>query len=407
MVRVAKFIVCFIWLTFGSRTMAQSGMLSLRNAAWVIENRDSLLRTLSAQQGVLLRAVCACAQGRELEAIGHLDSIEDRRRMDASLWRECRNVRFRALFQMNDYATLSAEFPRYGLFRALQSIPQMTVSAKKSAPVGFSIRPLGLGRLIVCPMVVGTQRVDALFDTGASKYCYCSVDAARRLSLKRIKATVQVDGVDGKSKPQHLALARTVTLGGAQLRNVIFVVVDDPGFSKCIGQGMPDVVLGLDVMRALGSLEVDNRAQTLRFGAADCSSPGETGTLLWSEGQLCLRCLHRGESILLLLDSGNVSSLMWHDFFSLLSASELRCGPHSQRRLVLGYGSQLELQVTAVPDIRLDFSGTQVVFPMMDVVCDRNAPVSNGATMGSLGADFFLMGEKTVIDFNLMNISKL
>ena len=125
---------------------------------------------------------------------------------------------------------------------------------------------VGLPRIDVA--VNGTLQ-EAVFDTGAN-LSVLSSETARRLGVTILDGTSSVgNGVQG-TVPIRVGIAERLTIAGATLRNVPFLIIEDAQLTFPVPGGYDiKAIIGLPVMRALGRMRVE---QAGRFVLA---APGQ------------------------------------------------------------------------------------------------------------------------------------
>lgn len=117
----------------------------------------------------------------------------------------------------------------------------------------------------------GQSREEALLDTGAN-LSVASASAAARLGLRIIDGASSVGNSLGGSVDVKLGIADRLEFGGAVLRNVVFVIMDDAALEFPVPGGYRiDAIIGLPVMRAVGRMDF-GPGETLRITGSEATA---------------------------------------------------------------------------------------------------------------------------------------
>ena len=133
---------------------------------------------------------------------------------------------------------------------ALTDVEPMQASVPSTGFVQLSRDLAGLNR---GPVTVNDGMVDAIIDTG-SAVSTISESNARRLGLRMLDRQVSVGTATSASAAATLAVADRLSFGGAQFRNVVFLVMPDAALTFANGAYVVHAIIGLPILLELGRI---------------------------------------------------------------------------------------------------------------------------------------------------------
>src|SRR5262249_52968348 len=141
-------------------------------------------------------------------------------------------------------------------------------------------------------------------DTGAN-FSTVSASFAKRLGLQVSKEAAQTQGITGAENPLHTAIVPELKIGGATVRNVVVLVLDDTNLNVATGKTTRyqiHAILGYPVFRALQRITFTKDGHFL----AGPDSPSGTGgaRLYMKELTPLLACKLHGRTALFSFDTG-------------------------------------------------------------------------------------------------------
>ncbi len=190
------------------------------------------------------------------------------------------------------------------LLEALQAEPPQTVEIRSASRLKLELRR----RLVA--VTLGGSRVELGIDTGANfSVLMRSVAQAAGLSIRSVG--LQVTTSTGRIVPADVAVADQVTLGRAELRNVVFLVFPDELLSFAGGARLPGLI-GLPVLEALGEIRL--LADNVLEIPARPPKRGESNLAL--DGlELLVSARFQKEDIVCRLDTGSGRTFFYAPFF--------------------------------------------------------------------------------------------
>ncbi len=255
------------------------------------------------------------------------------------------------------------------------SVPSQTRVKQEPAVVEAPRDKMGLRRVAVG--VNGVTQA-AVWDTGANLSTVTETTATR-LGLTRLPGTVEVGTSTGGVAQAGLAVAEEVSVGGTQLRSVLFIVLPDANLSFPQVDYHIEAILGFPVLEALGTVRFEEGTQ-LRIGVENAV---ETPANLRFDGLTpLLQVRLGGQERWLLLDSGATQTELAPEAWAGVEpAPAVVDGGQAAIGGAAGVVAVGARQVTAVT---LEIGGRAVHLPA--VYYGRNQKGAEG-TVGVLGND--------------------
>lgn len=279
--------------------------------------------------------------------------------------------------------------------KALADVPAPHLKRlDRTVTVPMRYEAVGRGHHYYIPVEVNGQRRDFIFDTGCSFGCFVSEDYAREVGLKVVADSIPVSGMSvGFVK---LATADSLRVGELVYHHPFFLVA--PPDPEVDAEFAFDGVIGYDLLRAVGEVEIDNEAGVFRFPAQ--LSDGEPDMYL-SGNIPRVRIEYGGEPFELGFDTGNVKSDLDSGFAQRFPEAVAGLARHTTRRG--GFGGIEEVEAMTLPEFRFRAAGRDIALRDTEVICtgpgDGARPYN-----GSLGADFVRSFRRLTISYNRMFI---
>jgi predicted aspartyl protease len=199
----------------------------------------------------------------------------------------------------------------------LRGAPAQTITWDGPVQLKTSRNPLGS---VNAELTVNGVREQWLLDTGAN-LSTVSHSFAERLGLKLLPGVAQtMAGVTGIENPLHVALLPTLKMGGATLRNVVVLVLDDANLK--VGPGKQayqiDGIIGYPVFQALGNITFLHGGG---FEAGDKNRSSMAGTRMYMKLLTpVIECVVEGKNLPFSFDTGasgtNLSARYYERFRS-------------------------------------------------------------------------------------------
>ena len=112
-------------------------------------------------------------------------------------------------------------------WRLLRHVRPQSASIDAAFIVAGKRNPLGV---LEAPVLIKSETRYWVVDTGAN-ISAISRSEARRLGLQPLRGSTALKGASGIRVPINVAVAPELHIGKAKLRNVVFALLDDQGFT--------------------------------------------------------------------------------------------------------------------------------------------------------------------------------
>jgi tetratricopeptide (TPR) repeat protein len=260
--------------------------------------------------------------------------------------------------------------------------------------------PIHHGHLIVPLKVNG---VDARFalDSGAN-LSIVSESEARRLRLVVHQVSGKLGDSTGGNTGFQVAIAQQLTMGGAQLKNVAFLVVSDKQ------QPFADVPPG---EKGLVGLPVILALKTLRWspdGMLEMGFPSPQRTrsrrpnLCFEGAQPILEARLQGRPLAMALDTGAEKTVLWPHFLHGFPA----IAQHGRKQRIhkSGVARSLDLQALVVPRLSMRIAGRATLLSPANILLNEVGGASEWFD-GNLGLDVLNRARSITLDFRSMTLT--
>jgi hypothetical protein len=253
------------------------------------------------------------------------------------------------------------------------------------------------GRL---PLVINGKKAAYFIDTGANLSTLSESDALLfGMEIYEVKSTGA--DINGNRVLFRIALARSLALGGIELRNVAFLVVAKDAQPFVDMEPGQRGLIGLPVLLALGSVTWN------REGAFEADLSPSHGNL--SVANICFDDLNliteagfEGHGYPFVLDTGAVTSDLWPKFTGIARDLIRKSGTH-ESHTVTGVGGGQKFESTSIAKVVLELGGMAVVLQPAHIVGTQQGTASKWF-YGNLGVDLLRQAQTVTINFKAMTL---
>jgi predicted aspartyl protease len=278
--------------------------------------------------------------------------------------------------------------------RTLTSIAPMQANVAASGSVEIDYDMAHLPRADV---TINGRRQEAVLDTGAN-FSTITESTARRLGLRMLPGDITVGATGNDAVAGHLGVADTLTIGGGEFRDVVFIVLPDSTLSFLGGLYRIPAIVGFPVLSSLGRLEF--RDETLSHSSSGARWSADSNLLLNGLDPLVLMTVN-GNNVRMFMDSGaqstHLTPLATSDYPALLDGAERR-----DVRLGGAGGARTYEDAPVIAQIQVGVNGRSVAVEEVQV-----AGEADEGRHGVLGQDVLQHGSGYVIDFEAMRFELL
>jgi hypothetical protein len=237
-----------------------------------------------------------------------------------------------------------------------------------------------------------------IVDTGAN-FSTVSARFAARLGVRISKGSAQTQGVTGAENKLHVALLPELKLGGAVVRNVVLLVLDDQSMDLQLGKTeryQINAVLGYPVLQALKRVTFTKDGH-LQAGP-DSPSPGDGARLYMDKLTPLLECETENRLVLFAFDTGAEQSMLSERY--LRDFSEAFKGLAKEPFAMGGAGGVTTGMAYHLPEVELGVGQARAVLHKVPVMPATGTDLDR--TYGNLGRDLVDQYQSFTIDFENM-----
>jgi predicted aspartyl protease len=282
-------------------------------------------------------------------------------------------------------------------FGALAAFPRQTVSTRRTAIVGSTIRD---GNLFI-PVAVNGGSAQYIVDTGANFSTMAEAEA-RRLGLA-IRDAPGSHGTDaaGTNVPFRLAVAERLSVGGFTLQHVVFLVArDDQQPFVDLPSGWRGV-LGLPALLAFQTFRWHGDGR-FELGFAARPAARQRANLCFDGANAVLNVAYRGRRMSAFLDTGATRTRFMAPFARDFPDSI--AGQKSARATIRGVGGTSRVAAVSLQHVTLRVDGHDLVVPSADALLDDMKDRSDRYHVWA-GMDLFAAARNVTVDFGSMRLS--
>jgi hypothetical protein len=222
---------------------------------------------------------------------------------------------------------------------------------------------------------------------------------ARRLGLT-IRETPGLAGTATTNRASfRVAVAKHVSVGGVELKNVTFAVFPDDGEPWSLLPAGRRGLLGIPVLLAFRGLRWA-RDGSVEIGANPIRRDVAGSRLYFDEDHLMVTADFQGEPLVFSLDTGAESTDLYGPFATRFPALIRELGQRDSTE-VRGVGRVERFESVKLPDLTFRVGGVETVFrPAHVILRDLGAP----GTLGNVGTDLLKQGRGFRLDFDAMTL---
>jgi predicted aspartyl protease len=256
---------------------------------------------------------------------------------------------------------------------------------------------VGLPRIDIAVNGMGQE---AVFDTGAN-LSVLSAETARRLGVRLLDGASNVgNGVQG-IVPIRAGIADRLTIAGATLRNVPFLIIEGAQLTFPVPGGYDiKAIIGLPVMRALGRMRMVAGGGRFALLAPSEAQPA-LPNMVASGNNVFVAVAVDGREVPMHLDTG-ANPTRLSALYARAHPEAVAALPRRQTGLASAGGAVMA-NVATWPNAPLALAGRTLVLPSLQVAL----PSASGPAprfMGVLGSDVLTRFESYMLDFRAMRL---
>jgi predicted aspartyl protease len=251
------------------------------------------------------------------------------------------------------------------------------------------------------PVEINGRKAVYAFDTGAN-FSVISEGEASRLGLTVTNVNTSIGDSSGNHLGIRVAVARSLTIGGLQLRNVAFTVLPDaqPPFNELAEEKRG--LLGIPILLAMHKFSW-SRNGTFTLGGRSQEFQLQTANLAFEQSFPVTRAYFQGAGIDMTVDSGAQNTVLSPPFASAFPDVLKSVGKPETHKLT-GLGGSATYDSILLPSIDLRVGGHTVTLTNAHVLTKASSDTSEWAD-GNLGVDLLNQAESVTFDFGCMKLT--
>ncbi|MDR0891777.1 MAG: retroviral-like aspartic protease family protein [Mediterranea sp.] len=427
--------LCLFGLPIHSQTKAETEVRTLIKAKdfLMLQHRYADVKdSLPPLLNTITEAYLDYAFNRPAQSIEKINSLMEHHQQDLDWWEELlplvmlwseqlsivgRYAESADILQAMLSQLRTVDFPVEGLNKAIEVIasfhrqsealrhtPPMTIrrllTGSKKVRMTMDVPQTKIGWMV--PVTIGNIKMDFLLDTGAAVNLMSNKDA-KRLGVRIMADSILVGGMGGLELMQ-LGIIDTLRIGNVEcLNSLVWITYNEGILPKIIRDSLgfdTGPILGIEILRSLGNVEISPRKHTVCFPKpVAASTMGTTSNMMLVERSPRIEAHHNQTRLLLALDSGlSMSACMKAD--SVNRYMNFVNTPQTEERLRLGgIGGIKGANLEKLADFPLKVSNKEVKI--------ENAYAEAGKYDydGLLGLHYFNRMDKIIFDFKKMTFT--
>jgi len=280
-----------------------------------------------------------------------------------------------------------------GVLHLLASVKPMTTTWH--GPTRLKTSRNAIGSLVIELIVNGVTR-EWLLDTGAN-YSVVSRTFAEKLHAKILPGHAQTgSGLTGLENPLQIAVLPTLRVGGATVKNVVLLVLDDANLKINLGDRryQIDAILGYPVFQAMKVMTFTHDGY---FEAGESARRIEQGVPLYMRRLTPVVNL-KANGVLLpfTLDTGASTTDLSVRYYERFKSADLSW--KSNEYEVGGAGGNIKRQIFTQPVLRLEVGDKTTILKNVSITPQKtNSGLDE--LYGNIGQDLFRYFQSVTLDF--------
>lgn len=286
-----------------------------------------------------------------------------------------------------------------GVAQILRQAPAQTITWDGAVRLKTERNPLNSVNL---ELTVNGVRGPWLLDTGAN-LSVVSKSFADRLGLKFLPGVGQTQaGLTGIENPLRVALLPMLQMGGATLRNVVVMVLDDASLKVGLGKHsyQIDGIIGYPVFQALGTITFLSDEE---FEAGDKTRQSATGARMYMKMlSPVIECGVEGKDLPFSFDTGASSTNLFVRYYDRFR-SESRNWKKGENKS-FGAGGLVKRIIYIQPQVNLNIGDKTVTLKRLPIYTSGTGSDTDDL-YGNLGQDVVSKFDSFTLDFTRMVFS--
>jgi hypothetical protein len=282
------------------------------------------------------------------------------------------------------------------LFSALSRYPELSARAGRLSKVQMSDD-------FFIPLAVDGKPAKYGFDSGMDISVISEAEANRLgLPIHEVSGSTLRDDASGNDVPIRFVVAGRLTVGGFELRNVVFTVIQNDVMPFVELPPDKQGFLGLPVLMTFGAMRW-NSDRVLQIGARPDHGDAQRSNMCFQSVTPVVEGMFRTQRINAWLDTGNGKTYLTQRFALQFPDIVEAEGKEASVRL-RGVGGSTEVRVIAIPEIKFSVGGSDLVLRPAQVL-PKDERVDRDWYDVWLGMDLLGQTREVSVDFKSLSFS--
>ena len=282
------------------------------------------------------------------------------------------------------------------LFSALSHYPELSVKARRHSDVQMTDD-------FFIPVSVNGKPAKYGFDSGMDISVISEVEASRLgLPIHEIGTSTIRDGASGNDVPVRFVVADRLTVGGFDLRHVVFLVVQKGAMPFVELPPDKQGILGVPVLVAFGTMQWNND-RALRIGSDRYHGDAEHPNMCFQAVTPVVEGTYLTQRIIAWLDTGNGKTYLTQRFAQRFPGAA-EAGAKEESTRLRGVGGSTEVGVVTLPEIKFSVGGSEFVMRPAQVL-PKDERVDRDWYDVWLGMDLLGQMREVSLDFKSLTFS--
>src|SRR6516162_638770 len=280
------------------------------------------------------------------------------------------------------------------LIEVLSRFPDQAVQGASTATVQMDDSKL--------PLLINGTRASYFFDTGANLSTLSESDALLfGMQIQETKPGGVSTDISGNRVSFRVAVAKSLALGGIELRNVAFLVAGNEQQPFVDMKPGERGLIGLPVLWAFGSMTW-TRDGVFQADRSPATSNLSAANICFDDLDLITQASFERHALPFVLDTGAATSELWPKFAGVASDLVRKSGTH-ESHTVIGMGGNQKFEATLIPKVVLDLGGMSVALQPAHVLKTQQRDAGKWF-YGNLGIDLLRQAQSVTINFKTMTL---
>ena len=282
------------------------------------------------------------------------------------------------------------------LFSALSHCQELSAKARRHSDVRMSDD-------FFIPVAVNGKPAKYGFDSGMDISFISEAEANRlRLPIHEVSASTLRDGASGNDVPVRFVVADRLTVGGFELRHVVFTVARNDAMPFVELPPDKQGVLGIPVLVAFGTMRWNND-RVVRIGLDRGRRDAGPPNMCFQAVTPVVEGTFRNQRLNAWLDTGSSKTYLTQRFAQQFPDAIEVGGKEASVRL-RGVGGSTEVSVITVPEIKFSLGGLDLAMRPAQVL-PRDERVDRDWYHVWLGMDLLGQAREVSLDFKSLTFS--